>query len=100
MACRRGDERKKGKNRHSAGSMISNGGDASPSNRVIVGRRSSSSAGLDEVDSATQRSFYVRALSIIATVLPSKKSSIPLECILSLRRIPAFVALSRNLVPK
>src|SRR5713226_7842520 len=62
--------------RHAAGSTISNGGDSSPLNWVIVGRRPwnpySDPSFLPE-----KRSFYEDSLSIITAVLPSEKSLKP-----------------------
>src|ERR1700748_414821 len=66
--------------RHSAGSMISNGGGSSPSNRVIVGRRSlsvpwgSRRAGLTGPGS---EAFCERVLSALSAVLPSEKVFTP-----------------------
>ena len=52
--------------RQAAGSTISNGGDSSPSNRVIVGRRPSKSAVLEASFLPENRSFYENSLSVIA----------------------------------
>src|SRR5258705_12412597 len=60
--------------RHAAGSMISNGGDSSPSKRVIVGAVSCNPPFPETPFPPEKRSFYECALSIIATVLPSEKT--------------------------
>src|SRR3954452_21458213 len=54
--------------RHSAGSIISNGGDSSPSNCIIVGDPL-----LGLARCASDRALQFCALSVIATTLPSKK---------------------------
>jgi hypothetical protein len=60
--------------RQVAGSTISNGGDSSPSNWVIVGRRPLSPLVLDGSLLPENRRFYERTLSVITTILPSEKS--------------------------
>jgi hypothetical protein len=66
--------------RQLAGSTISNGGDSSPSNWVIVGRRPLDPRFLNQIDFAIlpeKRRFYEGALSIITTILPSEKTRKP-----------------------
>src|SRR5450755_4876341 len=63
--------------RHAAGSTISNGGDSSPSNWVIVGRRPWKPLALAQSILPEKRRFYEQALSVIATVLPSEKTLNP-----------------------
>ena len=62
--------------RQCAGSTISNGGDNSPSNWVIVGRRPLTSAILPDMAHFCQKigMFYEAALSVITAILPSEKS--------------------------
>src|SRR6266851_6266082 len=60
--------------RQVAGSTISNGGDSSPSNWVIVGRRPLSPCVLDGSFLPENRRFYEGALSVITAILPSEKS--------------------------
>jgi hypothetical protein len=61
-----------------AGSTISKGGDSSPSNWVIVGRRPSDPHFLGQFISQPilpeSRLFYGYALSVITTILPSEKA--------------------------
>src|ERR1700738_600032 len=59
--------------RHTAGSTISKGGDSSPSNWVIVGRRRSRAADPGVVGSARKAEDYGCALLIIAGPMPSEK---------------------------
>jgi hypothetical protein len=60
--------------RHAAGSTISNGGDNSPLNWGIVGRRPWNPLVLDDSILPEKRRFYEDALSVITAVLPSEKS--------------------------
>jgi hypothetical protein len=64
--------------RQVAGSTISKGGDSSPSNWVIVGRRPSdprfSRQFISQPILPESRLFYGYALSVITTILPSEKA--------------------------
>src|SRR6202023_1375613 len=60
--------------RHAAGSTISNGGDSSPSNWVIVRGRPVIRKPRPPPIRPEKRSFYECALSVIATVLPREKT--------------------------
>jgi hypothetical protein len=60
--------------RHMAGSTISNGGDNSPSNSVIVGRRPLDPRLPMQLILPEKRKFYEAVLSVITIILPSEKS--------------------------
>ena len=63
--------------RQLAGSTISNGGDSSPSNWVIVGRRPLDRVlpwAVNQRILPENRRFYMTPLSVITTILPSEKS--------------------------
>src|SRR5450759_2616064 len=85
--------------RHAAGSTISNGGDSSPLNWVIVGRRPLESAALRSFLPA-ERSFHERAFSVFTTLLPSEKSLEPAGTYLERQKTPGLIALRRVPVQK
>jgi hypothetical protein len=85
--------------RHAAGSTISNGGDSSPLNWVIVGRCPESAA-LEPSLLPEKRSFYDFALSIITIVLPSKKIFEPAGMYPGAGETPALIDLRRITVQK
>src|SRR3979409_1451252 len=77
--------------RHSAGSTISKGGDSSPSNWVIVGRRPWTPRALDSAVLPEKRRFYVDSLSVITAVLPSEKSLQPSGTYLNREKRPSLL---------
>jgi hypothetical protein len=72
--------------RHWAGSTIWNGGDSSPSNWVIVGRRPCHP--LAASFQPQERSLYACVFSVIATILPSEKTLYPAGTYLNDRKGP------------
>src|SRR5471030_2117732 len=73
--------------RHAAGSTISNGGDRSPLNWVIVGRRSWDPP-VWTGHFCRKTDFYEDAFSVITIIMPSEKSLKPAGTHLKYRKCP------------